>query len=149
MAKILKIENETVVIGKDDNSIQEVKLSDCNFEPSIGDEVEIYGSDTKIMVLKKEKKINNDSININVSNGANGTNTPIYVTSKKSVNKVLYCILALFLGGFGIHKFYGGKVGTGILFLLFCWTFIPEIIAFIEFLVALFKPTDINGNILV
>ncbi|MFX8824810.1 TM2 domain-containing protein, partial [Acinetobacter baumannii] len=39
---------------------------------------------------------------------------------------------ALLLGGFGAHKFYLGRVGQGILYLIFCWTFIPAIIAFIE-----------------
>ncbi len=41
-------------------------------------------------------------------------------------------ILALLLGSFGIHKFYLGKAGMGVLYLLFCWTYIPGIIAFIE-----------------
>lgn len=65
----------------------------------------------------------------------------------KSVNKIAYCLLALFLGGIGAHKFYSGKVGVGIVYLLFCWTFIPAIIAFIEFIVGLTKPADVNGNI--
>ena len=41
-------------------------------------------------------------------------------------------VLALLLGGLGIHKFYLGRGGAGILYLLFCWTFIPAIIAFFE-----------------
>ena len=41
-------------------------------------------------------------------------------------------ILAILLGGLGIHKFYLGKAGMGILYLLFCWTFIPAIVGFIE-----------------
>lgn len=41
-------------------------------------------------------------------------------------------LLAIFLGGLGIHKFYLGKPGLGILYLLFCWTYIPEIVGFIE-----------------
>jgi len=47
-------------------------------------------------------------------------------------NKVVAGLLAIFLGGFGIHKFYLGKPVSGILYLLFCLTFIPSIIAFIE-----------------
>ena len=37
------------------------------------------------------------------------------------VNKVIYIVLAVFLGSFGIHKFYARKTGMGILFLVFCW----------------------------
>ena len=52
--------------------------------------------------------------------------------AKSSKNKVAAALLAIFLGGFGAHKFYLGKVGTGLLYLLFCWTSIPSIIGFIE-----------------
>lgn len=41
-------------------------------------------------------------------------------------------ILGIFLGGFGIHKFYLGQVGMGIIYLLFCWTGIPAVVGFIE-----------------
>lgn len=47
-------------------------------------------------------------------------------------SKVVAGVLALLLGGLGIHKFYLGKIGMGILYLLFCWTGIPAIIGFIE-----------------
>lgn len=47
-------------------------------------------------------------------------------------NKTAAGLFALFLGGIGVHKFYLGKVGQGILYLLFCWTFIPAIVAFVE-----------------
>jgi len=52
-------------------------------------------------------------------------------------SRIAAAILAFFLGGFGVHKFYLGRVGQGILYLLFCWTFIPSIIAFIEFIMYL------------
>lgn len=41
-------------------------------------------------------------------------------------------LLALFLGGLGVHKFYVGQTGLGILYLLFCWTYIPAILGVIE-----------------
>lgn len=47
-------------------------------------------------------------------------------------NNTTAVLLALFLGGLGIHKFYLGQSGMGILYLLFCWTYIPAIVAFFE-----------------
>lgn len=52
-----------------------------------------------------------------------------------SKSRVTAIILALFLGGFGIHKFYLGRPGQGILYVLFFWTFIPAIVAFIELII--------------
>lgn len=49
-------------------------------------------------------------------------------------NKVVAAVLALFLGYFGAHKFYLGQNFAGIMYLVFCWTGIPAIIAFFEFL---------------
>lgn len=66
---------------------------------------------------------------------------PMYVSGINPAwpvkSKVAAGILAIFFGGLGIHKFYLGKVGMGILYLLFCWTFIPEIVGFIEGIVYL------------
>src|SRR5262245_14225995 len=47
-------------------------------------------------------------------------------------NRVAAALFALLLGGFGIHKFYLGRVGQGILYLVLCWTFIPALVGFIE-----------------
>ena len=52
-------------------------------------------------------------------------------------SRIAAALFAIFLGGIGIHKFYLGKVGQGILYLLFCWTFIPAIICLIEGIVYL------------
>ena len=123
---------------------------DLNFTPTVGDEVEIFETETKTVISKKEVKqdIPNNGININVSNANNGA--PVYVANgTKAVNKVVYCILAFLLGGLGVHKFYAGKIGTGIVFLLFCWTSIPAIIGIIDFIIAITKKADSNGNILV
>ncbi|MDO4635852.1 MAG: NINE protein [Streptococcus sp.] len=62
------------------------------------------------------------------------------------VNKVIYLVLTFFLEGLGIHKFYAGKTGVGLLYLLFSWTFIPSFLALIDFIMALFRPSDYNGN---
>ena len=52
-------------------------------------------------------------------------------------NKIVAAILALILGGLGIHKFYLGQTGKGILYLVFCWTYVPAILAFIEGIIIL------------
>ncbi|MDR6627864.1 TM2 domain-containing protein [Caulobacter segnis] len=49
-----------------------------------------------------------------------------------SKSRVIAIVLALLLGGIGGHKFYLGRVGWGILYLVFCWTFIPSIAALVE-----------------
>ena len=63
------------------------------------------------------------------------------------VNKVIYILLAVFLGSFGIHKFYAGKPIQGLLHILFGWTAIPHVLAIISAVLTLFKPADANGNV--
>ena len=62
--------------------------------------------------------------------------TTIVRVNRKS--KGVTILLALFLGGFGIHKFYLDQAFWGILYLLFCWTFIPAIISLFEIIILLF-----------
>jgi TM2 domain-containing membrane protein YozV len=48
-------------------------------------------------------------------------------------------ILAILLGGIGVHKFYLNETGMGVLYLCFCWTFIPAIAGLIEGILYLTK----------
>ena len=66
-------------------------------------------------------------------------------TAPNGKSKLAAALFAFFLGGFGIHKFYLGKTGWGILYLLFCWTMIPSIVAFVEAILFLVM-TDENFN---
>lgn len=47
-------------------------------------------------------------------------------------NRVTAGVLAILLGGIGIHKFYTGAWGWGIVYVVFCWAYIPAILGIIE-----------------
>jgi len=57
-------------------------------------------------------------------------------------DKNLAAILALFMGGIGVHKFYLGKIGAGILYLIFSFTFIPALLGMIDFFVLALMDKD-------
>ena len=155
MSKIIKVSNEIVLIGLDDGSIQEVRVSDCEFDPQVGDEVEVFQTLTQIVVVKSTKNSQKKpecsetkGVNISINNGNNSTVPPAYPTGKV-VNKLVYILLALFLGGIGAHKFYSGKYGMGIVYLVFFWTGIPALCAVVDLIIVCFKPSDQNGNIVI
>ena len=57
---------------------------------------------------------------------------PAILSSWPIKNKIVAALLAILLGALGIHKFYLGQGGKGILYILFCWTYIPGILGLIE-----------------
>ena len=65
------------------------------------------------------------------------------------VSKGTYIALCLFLGGVGLHKFYSGKWIQGLLYLAFCWSGVPVVLALFDLLIAMFKRPDVNGEIMV
>jgi len=67
-------------------------------------------------------------------------------TANNGRNRVAAALFAFFLGGFGGHKFYLGETVLGILYLVFFWTLIPAIIAFIEFILFLVMTDEEFNN---
>ncbi len=66
--------------------------------------------------------------------------------------RITASLLAIFLGAFGVHRFYLGQ-WWGVFYLLFCWTLIPSLVGLFEgfvFMLADDKAWDIkyNGGIL-
>ncbi len=52
--------------------------------------------------------------------------------AKPAKNKLAAALLAIFLGGFGAHKFYMGNTKMGICYLLLSFTMIPSIVSIVE-----------------
>lgn len=77
--------------------------------------------------------INNSNSNVNQNNNMNRGGY-----GGRMKNKWIAFFLCLFLGGIGAHKFYEGKVGMGILYLLTVGLF--GIGWIIDFFILLFKP---------
>lgn len=77
------------------------------------------------------------SVVINNSNNNVNTNT-VGTAGLKPKNKWVAFLLCLFLGGLGIHKFYEGRIGMGILYLFTGGIF--GIGWIIDCIILLFKP---------
>lgn len=102
------------------------------------------------------KPVNDDvnfcpSCGANVNNSAEGreddTTKVVHIPSpdKSDKNRLVAFLLAFFLGGLGVHRFYVGKIGTGILWLLTCGVFgIGYLVDLILILCGCFK--DSNGK---
>lgn len=57
-------------------------------------------------------------------------------------SKTIAIVLAVLFGGLGIHKFYLGRPAAGMLYLLFCWTFIPLILSLVDAVLYLLMSRD-------
>lgn len=86
------------------------------------------------------------SVVINNSNSSVNTNTNTATAQvgihpgmlKKEKNKWVALLLCIFLGGFGGHKFYEGKIGMGILYLFTLG--LCGIGVIVDFIMLLLKP---------
>lgn len=68
---------------------------------------------------------------------------PSFINGLKGVkSKVAFVLLAVFLGGFGIHRMYINDWFLGVVYLMFCWTGLPMIIALFEAIVIGLRSND-------
>jgi RNA polymerase subunit RPABC4/transcription elongation factor Spt4 len=64
--------------------------------------------------------------------GATQRTTSASYAQSGGANRTTAGILGIVLGGLGVHKFYLGQIFMGLIYLIFCWTFIPAFIGLIE-----------------
>lgn len=64
--------------------------------------------------------------------GVRQPGAPGSASTSAGKDRLAAAAFALLVGGFGVHKFYLGRVTAGIVYLLLCWTGIPSLIAWIE-----------------
>ena len=64
------------------------------------------------------------------------------VAQARLSRRIAAALFAILLGTFGIHKFYLGKIGMGLLYLVFCWTGIPTVVGIIEGIIYLTKSDE-------
>lgn len=101
---------------------------------SCGRQVEILKQETS---AQPQIVINN--ANHNTNNNTNNNNNGVYVVGRRRTkNKWVAFFLCLCLGFLGAHKFYEGKIGIGILYLLTGGLFVIGWI--IDIIILLFKP---------
>lgn len=158
---IAEVTNNIVKIVTGDGKTLKIDLCDMNFRPSVGQIVRVFQEDKLYIVndeytvdhLEEKLEANTETVTEEKNNEYNeyvyvAQPLPLYdAFGRKRVNKVAYCLLAFFAGSIGIHKFYSGKVAKGVIYLLFCWTFIPSIVSFIEAIIGITKEADVYGNI--
>ena len=87
---------------------------------------------SKAMDEIKSSSTNNPMVFMNAGGGSGQGQNLVPVKSKTTA-----AILALFGGGFGFHKFYLGRSFAGLMYLVFCWTFIPCFLAVIDMVILL------------
>lgn len=101
--EINTLENDTV------ETIESTDASEVKIEkPASNIEVNIPDANENSSAGSTNSNVNSININLSQSN-----NTP--EVSEKS--KVIARLLCFFLGRLGVHRFYVGKIGTGVLYL--------------------------------
>lgn len=153
IAKVIGNDGVNVQLGFQNGTFITVPAQQIGFLAPIGMLIDVYeNTQNGITVYQYVQHQGNfgGGFGGNSNFGTNIANTiSSEINTGKTVNKTTYCLLAFFLGGFGVHKFYAGQIALGIIYMVFSWTFIPMFIAAIEGIVAICKNADIYGNITV
>ena len=108
MAKIVLVEQDKVSIGMDDGVIKEVRTDDLNFVPHVGDEVEVFETESRTIISKKEQK--KDAV---PEGGIHRTSAPGRCSMRRarwSKNWSIACWLSFWVGQASINFMRGASV---------------------------------------
>lgn len=157
MGKIIKITPRHIFIADDSKNIIKVPNDDF-YDFEVNDYVEVYqdGEDyilTAIDTPPQEtgtwKEFDRDDRRTRPTQVHQNIRVSYEQVGGRVVNQLIYVLIAFFLGAIGGQKFYSGRIAAGVLSILFCWTYIPTIIAIVDIVKALTQRADENGNIVV
>lgn len=109
----------------------------------------------ELEMLKKQQNNNTNPTIINNNNNNNNNNDPTGLVStlaqvqKSPKSRLVYILLALFFGGFGVHNFYANRIGAAVtqllLNLLLFWLIVPVIVVGLWVLIEMIVVTK-DGN---
>ncbi|MDY3024164.1 TM2 domain-containing protein [Streptococcus hyovaginalis] len=121
MFKIIKIDGDTIFVGKGDGQFTEINRSAFGFEPTIGDYVDFYENNGEYIISKSDNLAQFTAVTSQA--GSKG---------QSSKSKVVAGILALLVSGFGVYDFYIGRTGMGVARLLITLlALVPVLVPFI------------------
>ncbi len=158
MSTIISVSEKECSIKFDDGKILSLPKSSCvGFSPLPGMDVEVVFNGSNYIVKLAENSKFNANFNQRDDKFADCVNVrPFGVNNHRYIkaSKVIYLLLLFFFGMFGLHRFYLGRIKSGIIYFL-CSTvgsilILPPVIIFIllvvDFFKTLFKDTDEDGN---
>jgi len=97
--RVIKLVGKTVTLGMTDGTVEEVPSTALGFKVKIGDELDIYQDNGKVIYIKVDKVITVEK-------------------SKRSYNRLVYLLLALIFGPTGVHNLYAGNITLGVVWLI-------------------------------
>ena len=125
--KILKITENTVYIGYEDGSLKEIPIESCDFEPRMGDYVEVYGD----IAIKVE--VSNESSPVKKSEAKK-----ISLVSK--INMLIVAVFAVIsIGAYSYHK---GNLLEYILVAVWAVSMIMIVLNLIFFIISFIKKNE-------
>ena len=127
--KILKITEYTVYIGYEDGSLKEIAIESCDFEPKMGDYVEVYGD----IAIKVE--VSNESTPVKKSEAKE-----ISLVSK--INLILFVVLAMIILSAAFYVGESMLKATAILF--FVVSVLMIVLNLIFIIISSIKKSEVN-----